>query len=352
MTKKKVAGITSASMVALFQGLEGVIFTLFGLVISVASVFTTTSFSVGAIFLRETVVVAGISIAFWPNLKNSFKRLFKKEGKYLLLSGIFTATGDFFYVLSFTFAGSSFGPVLTTLYPVFSLILLRIIFKDRQNYKVWSGVALSIVSGLLFILLPSILVNEKFDVMKFVGMVLGMLGAILWAVEAMFIKKAFDISISQPLRYQELLLVRSYSSLLFTTLVLLPLGFIPFENNHYSPFSMMGKIFADYRAVLIVIAIAVGVLSLRFFHANAIKKIGPKLTAIIDTNNFIIPALIAVMISFADLRNVFDNSILFETFSWWIWLLIIPLALGVYMVLYFESVAEKDKKIALDRYIE
>lgn len=136
MTKKKVAGITSASMVALFQGLEGVIFTFFGLVISVASVFTTTSFSVASIFLREMIVVSGISIAFMPYLKKALKRLLKKEGKYLLLSGFFTATGDFFYVLSFTFAGASFGPVLTTLYPIFSLILLRILFKEKQNLKV------------------------------------------------------------------------------------------------------------------------------------------------------------------------------------------------------------------------
>lgn len=136
MTKKKAIGITSASMVALFQGLEGVIFTLFGLVISVAAVFTTTSFSVAAIFMREIFVVVGVTVMFYPYLQDAFKRLFRKEGKFLIMSGLFTSTGDFFYVLSFTFAGSSFGPVLTTLYPIFSLILLRLIFKERQNAKV------------------------------------------------------------------------------------------------------------------------------------------------------------------------------------------------------------------------
>lgn len=352
MTKKKALGITSASMVALFQGLEGVIFTFFGLVISVAAIFTTTSFSVASIFLREIFVVVGVSIVFWPYLQDAFKRLFRKEGKFLIMSGLFTSTGDFFYVLSFTFAGSSFGPVLTTMYPIFSLILLRIIFKEHQNAKVWAGVALSIISGLLFMLLPSVLLGTEFNVLKFVGMLCGMIAAALWAMEGMLIKKAFDKSTHKPLANQEILILRSFSSLVVSTAILIPIGFIPFYGEKHNPFDMIGKIITDWRAILIIISMAFSVLSLRLFHANAIKKIGPKLTAIIDTNNFIVPAFLALFISIANPRNVVDNSVLFETFTWWLWLLIIPLAVGVYMVLYFEKSNEDMKKITLDRYIE
>lgn len=289
---------------------------------------------------------------FYPYLQDAFKRLFRKEGKFLIMYGLFTSTGDFFYVLSFTFAGSSFGPVLTTLYPIFSLILLRLIFKERQNAKVWAGVALSIVSGLLFMLLPSVLLGAEFNVFKFVGMLCGMIAASLWAMEGMLIKKAFDKSTSKPLANPEILILRSFSSLIVSTVILFPIGFIPFHGIMHNPFSMVEKIITDWRAIMIIISIAISVLLLRLFHANAIKKIGPKLTAIIDTNNFIVPAFLALFISLGDPRNAADNTVLFETFTWWLWLLVIPLAVGVYMVLYFEKADEDMQKITLDRYVE
>lgn len=87
--------------------------------------------------------------------------------------------------------------------------------------------------------------GEKFNVMKFAGMLLGMLGAMLWAAEGMLVKKAIDKSKKNPLVNQELLIIRSFSSFTVAFLVLLPLGFIPFNDKHLNPFNMMGKILSD-----------------------------------------------------------------------------------------------------------
>lgn len=352
MKNRKIIGMSSAGMVALFQGLEGVIFTFFGLVLSVAAVFTTTSFAVATVFLRESIIFVALSLMFWPHIKSSFRRMKRKDGRILFLSGFFTATGNFFYILSISLAGSSYGPVLTTLYPIFSLILLRILFKERQNWIVRGGVVLSIFSGLLFMLLPSLLSKEGFNLMKLLGMFFGMLGALLWAAEGMLIKKSIDVSKTHPANHQELLLIRTFSAWVVTLIFVVPMGFIPAEGTSLNPFTMMGKIIADYKAFLIVFAIALGVLLLRFFHANAIKKIGPKLTAIIDTNNFIIPAFLAIFLSFGNFENVATHQLLFETFEWWVWLLTIPLMIGVLITIIFEKTERRVEEIIFDRYIE
>ena len=42
-----------------------------------------------------------------------------------------------------------------------------------------------------------------------------------------------------------------------------------------------------------MLAIAINILVLRYMHVLALEHIGPKMTAIIDTNNFLVPAILA-----------------------------------------------------------
>jgi len=76
-------------------------------------------------------------------------------------------------------------------------------------------------------------------------------------------------------------------------------------------FKFYGDIFSDYRTLMITAAISVNIFILRLLHTYALKTIGPKLTATIDTNNFLVPTIFAEFFQFLNLRNS-EHELLFQ----------------------------------------
>ena len=88
-----------------------------------------------------------------------------------------------------------------------------------------------------------------------------------------------------------------------------------FKDATGGPFHHFAQIFSDWKSGLIMLAIAVNILILRYLHVLALEHIGPKLTAIIDTNNFLIPAVFAEVLQF--LPNGSDGrSNKFDVIPW------------------------------------
>lgn len=344
--KRKVRGSTAAGFVALLQGMEGILFTLLGLFF-IKEVATSPEFAAAELAIKEIFCLSISLIVFAKYAKEAVLSLKTRKGKFFFASGAMTGIGNLFYILAIAQAGSSYGVILTALYPVFSMILMRFIFKEKQTNMVWFGVAIAVLGGLLFISLPAIIDPSGFGMKTIIGMVLGGLGAFMWALEGILIKKGTDIK-EKHVSAQAMVTTRTSASALITLAVLLPIMASPaFRSSHNNAYHWFGHIFQNL-GILIVLAISIAIVTLRVIHLYAITTIGPKLTAIIDTNNFLVPAFFNIFLAYTG-ATYLSGETMFDPIIWWGWLLIIPIFAGVFMVLYFEKSEDKTKEIALDK---
>lgn len=350
-TKKKNKGATAAGFVAFLQGAEGILFSLFGFVFMYTAM--TPSFSAADLGAKEIVCLSITLILFYRHIKKAWQLAKTRKGRWYLLSGVMTATGNLFYIIAVASAGSSYGVVLTAMYPVFSMILMRIIFRDKQRLMAWVGVAVAVIGGLLFLILPSIIHGGDFGTKQIIGMLLGGIGAFLWAIEGMLIKKGNDIK-ELKVDSRDVVLLRTASSTIVTWVMIMPLFAIPGsvlqgESNPHNSYYWFAQIFSHWESVLIVLVTASSVAALRMIHLYAIKTIGPKLTAIIDTNNFWIPAFFNIFLTYLGSTFINSDVQIFEPIIWWAWFLMIPIATGSLMVVAFEKEMVPHKNPVLEK---
>lgn len=354
MKSKKAKGVTAAGSVALLQGTEAIFFTLLGLFF-IKSIFSSPEFVTGELAVKESLCFVILSLVFSKYLKSAFKAIKTKKGFTFAISGMITGMGNMIYIIAVALAGSSYGVILTALYPVFSMLFMRMLFKDRQTRLVWIGAALAVIGGLLFISLPAILNPEEINTKRIIGMVLGVVAACLWALEGIFMKKGSDVK-GPTIIGQEVVLIRTAFSALLTLAVLMPVMALPcFHTSGHTSFHWFGQIFTNYKVVLIVLATATSVAVLRLIHIFAIKTIGPKLTAIVDANNFLVPSFISIFLAMTGAQFLIDRNPLsgdymkaidlFVPMIWWAWFLVIPIFIGVLMVVYFEKQDSLKKEV-------
>lgn len=346
--KKQIKGTSAAGAVALLQGGEGVLFTLLGLVAVFASTSLreSTEFSVAVLGMKELLGVIISGLVFFRFVIPAIKKLKTNKGRWFAISGILTGLGNLFYILGIAFAGPSYGVILTALYPIFSMVLMKIFFKDKQSLMPWIGVSIAMVGAVLFTILPSVINKEDFELKNMVGMLFGMLAAFLWAIEGIFIKKANDIKSTTTFQTREMVLIRTSSSALTTIVVLMPLSLLIHSKGvDQNAYEITKDLWSHWDAALIVGIIAFNIVALRMIHLYAIKTIGPKMTAIIDTNNFLIGPFFSIFLNLAGGKL----GALFVPLVWWVWLLIIPILVGVIMVLYFEKTPSQEESIRRER---
>lgn len=351
LRKKTIKGTSAAGMVALLQGGEGILFTLLGLVAVFASkdIRESTEFSVAVLSMKEILGVLISGLVFFRMVIPAIKKLRTAKGRWYAVSGILTGVGNLFYILGIAFAGPSYGVILTALYPIFSMILMKMFFKDKQGIMPWVGVVIAMSGAVLFTVLPATINDhESVNIKGIIGMLFGMLSAFLWAIEGVFIKKANDIKSKETFQTREMVLIRTTSSALTTLVILMPLSLLIHTNNvHHNAYDLFATLWEHWDAAIIVTIIAFNIVALRMIHLYAIRVIGPKMTAIIDTNNFLVGPFFSIFLSMAG----GTLGALFTPLVWWVWLLIIPILVGVFMVIYFEKTPSTEETIRRERDI-
>ena len=132
--KSKKIGVTAATGVAFFQGFEAILFNVFIFVFATA-VLESNAFGAAVMAGKETIGIILAIIIIGPKVFiGLFKKLKSKEGLfYGIAAGIGTTFGNLFYILAIVNAGSSYGVILTALYPIMSLLLMKFIVKRRSE---------------------------------------------------------------------------------------------------------------------------------------------------------------------------------------------------------------------------
>lgn len=348
-TKNKKLGFFAAGGVAVGQGLEGVLFQ-FLFIAFAAYIVENHAFGTAVMAIKETLGLILSLAIFGPALFITvIKKFSQKQSWYFIASSVLgTSVGNILYILAVAQAGSSYGVILTALYPIFSMLLIKFLMKEKESWKVWLGAFITVISGMLFLFLPTIFDSDQgFTGKRFIGMLLGLFSAFFWAIEGIFLKKGMNLKIPKNEKHftnKEIVITRNMFSCLSTYVILMPLMFL-FGNS----FKFLADIIVDWKGMLIVVSIAVNIVILRIMHIHAIDSIGPKLTATIDTNNFLIPTLLAEFLQFIVLKNSLGDPI-FEPVIWWSYLLIIPIAIGVAMVVYFNE--DKQPEIIFEKSLE
>ena len=348
-TKNRKLGFFSASGVAIGQGMEGILFQFLFIAFAVKIV-ENNAFGTAVMAFKETLSIFLSLLIFGPSLFWTVIKKFKqKQSWYFIAASMFgTSVGNILYILAVAQAGSSYGVILTAMYPIFSMLLIKFLLREKENWKVWLGAFITVVSGILFLFLPTVFDSkEGFTGKRFFGMILGLFSALFWAVEGIFLKKGMNLKLPKGVKHftnSEIVVTRNIFSCLSTYVIIIPIMF-SFGNT----FTFLNKILFNWQAILIVSSISVNIIILRIMHIHAIDSIGPKLTATIDTNNFLVPTLLAEILQFIPIVNS-NNQPIFEPVIWWAYLLIIPIAIGVAMVVYFNE--DKEPEIIFEKSLE
>ncbi|WKX02164.1 DMT family transporter [Candidatus Mycoplasma mahonii] len=343
LKKDKLTGVFSATGVALCQGMEGILIQVFIFVFS-SAVLANNAFG-GAVMAGKELIGLIIAIAFIgpSTLVSTIKKIRSKEGLFYVLAAILgTTTGNIFFTLSIINAGPTYGVILTALYPIMSILLLKFFIRKKEPLLVWLGVFITILAGLLFLTLPAFINGSSFSLITLLGMLFGLLAAFFWAFEGVFLKLGMNMK-NRVFVKNEIILTRNIFTTLTTWIFIMPILMI-----YGNTFLYFVEILSTWEALLIIIAVSINVVLLRYMHLDAIQKIGPKITSIIDTNNFLVPAIAAEFLQY--LPNGIDGgSNGFETLPLWSFLLLVPLLIGVLIVIYFNNDANKaeilDKKM-------
>ena len=330
---KHKKGVIASLGVMFLQGWEGIIIMLFGLIAVFAVSFQSVHF-VAASLLAKEIFTLLLSVIFFGNkrLVKIVKNGFSKVGALYAIGFIIgSGIGNVFYMLAIMFAGTGYGTILTSLYPIFSYILLKIFFKDKTRPIIWLGVVITLVGGALFILLPSLLNSNKGLKLKHVlGIVFGAMTALCWSIEGLIIGKQSKNKWSN----KDLLVWKSIVVLIFIASIIMPLA-IMFGNS----FLMFSKIMSNWKSLIILVILAINLLVMRLLYTYSINNAGVKTTAIIDSNNYLVGPIISIILYYTidPLMNGGLNVSLYKPIIWWAWFLVIPIVIGVFIVIYFNK---------------
>ena len=331
MTKHK-KGIIASFGVMLFQGWEGIIIFLFGLIAIFAALFKSVEFIAASLLAKEMFTLV-LSIIIFGNrrLVKIVKNGFSKTGALYAFGFIIgSGLGNVFYMLALTYAGTGYGLILTSLYPIFSYILLKIFFKEKTKSIIWIGITITLVGGILFTLLPPLLdSSSEFGFKHILGIIFGAVTALCWAVEGLIIGKQSE---SKWLN-KDLVVWKSIVVLVFIVIIIMPLAM--FSGNSFAVF---GKIMSNWKSLLIIGILAINLIIMRLLYTYSINNAGVKTTAIIDSNNYLIAPIISIILFYSINPLIFGTSnSLYIPIIWWAWFLIIPITVGVFIVIYFNK---------------
>ncbi|NQZ65651.1 MAG: EamA family transporter [Mycoplasmatales bacterium] len=339
-SRRKKIGIVSAFLTMTLQGFEGIFVALIGLVF-ISSISENPSFSGATLLGKEIFGVILTFLIFGPKVyKNVLKKIKSKAGLYYFLSGsIGTTLGNALYILAVNVGGTGYGIILTGLYPIFSLLLIKFVLKKQTNKMVWVGVTISIIGSILFILLPSLISGSGVGPSQIVGMIIGGLAALFWAIEGIFISKASKLK-ENNFNDKEKIVARTSSSLISTLIFIMPFTYIWGNSFYY-----FSELLIHWESLLILIAFALNVIILRYVFNISIEYAGLHNSAVIDSNNFLITPLLSIFLAYSTQLVNPDGMPLFEPIIWWSWLLIIPIIIGTSIVLKYNDNKELEKNI-------
>ena len=332
MTKHK-KGITASFVVLLLQGWEGIILRLFGLIAIFAASFEEFHFISASLLAKEAFTLV-LSIIIFGNKKllSIVKNGWSKTGAIYAFGFIIgSGFGNIFYMLAIMKAGPGYGPILTSLYPIFSYILLKIFFKEKTKKIIWCGIAITLMGGALFTLLPSLIESHnKFELKHVIGIIFGALTALCWSIEGLVIGKQSKNGWSN----RDLVVWKSIVVFIFIAVAVMPFAML-FGDS----FSEFGKIMSNWKSLLIIGFLAVNLVVMRLLYTYSINNAGVKTTAIIDSNNYLVSPVISIILFYSinPIINDGANIPLYDPIIWWSWFLIIPIIIGVFIVIYYNN---------------
>ena len=348
-SKVSTKGILASMSVALSQGVESLVFPLFGLIF-ISSIVSSPAFAAAEMSVKE-LLIGTFSFMFFGHLvRKTFKKV--KENKktalvFFISSAVGTAFGNIFLILAIQTGGSSYGPILTSMYPIFSMIALKAISKEKESWKVWFGVGISIMGALMFTLIPlAVLPSSDFSKKQVFGLLLGLTAGAFWSTEGI----AIHFGIKDPKKKElfnkkEITIIRVFGTNMSVQFIIIPICFA-FGN----PYKEIGRIFSNWESILICMFIAINALTLRLIYISTIKMNGPKLSASIDTNHFIVPTVFSEVLMFLPIHALGSSEALYEPVVWWSYFFLIPVFLGVILVIFNHGNREIENKI-IDEHI-
>lgn len=140
-------------------------------------------------------------------------------------------------------------------------------------------------SSAMFVLLPAVIASKQITTNIIIGMILGGLTSFFWAIEGVFV----NVGIRGPIEFtnKEVMATRSFFTALVSAVAITPIT-CAFGDNSYR---YIGEIMSNYKSGLLVFATGLNIFLLRVTSIYAIRMVGAKVTSVIDTFNFILPAV-------------------------------------------------------------
>ena len=169
-------------------------------------------------FLHDSfsAIFSFIFNAFKGNLKNVWKALRSKSGKYVVLAAVIGGPiGMTGYVLAVNYMGAAIGAVASAIFPAVGSILACIFLKEKMKWYQWLFLIITLLGVYGLSYSPEI---------QFVNFWLGILGAAMcafgWGIEAVILAKCLkDAEISDEYALQ----IRQTTSALTYGIVILPI---------------------------------------------------------------------------------------------------------------------------------
>ena len=342
--KSRVKGMLCSGYVALSQGWEGMLFSLLGLVV-LQEVTEKESFTTAVLGVKELMGAVLAAIIMGKGLFAAIKKVGTKKGLLYFLSGMWTSIGNLCYLLGVALAGSTYGVILASLYPAFSLILMKVFFRSKQTVLAWVGVLIMLTAAIMMTILPDLAKGKlnEIDMTKVAGMLISGLAALFWGFEGIFIQKGSEAK-GPEFSDKEAMFVRTAASAATAIVLIMPMMSF-FNHSAWDQYKEFGHIWSDYKLFLLVSAASLNVVILRIAHVIAVDNVGPGMTAIISNNSFIVPAFFGLFLAIPTFTfkgsTAADPQYLFPPIDWISWVLMIPIVIGLFMVIYFEKPRKK-----------
>ena len=261
------------------QGLHGVLISLISLFGGLATYRATSSiaYSVVIATMIELIMFVFSLIGVFINISlrekgilNIFKSVFKKFSWVTIVAGIFGGSfGTLALTLGINYAGESYGIVLSVIFPVVSAIIAHFIFKERINWKGAIALIGILTSAILIVLLEAGSGSYR---NLFLGIALGAVGGVFWALEAVIVSYFFRNNKHKTTDI-EALMSRQFGSSLFLLVIIVPSVSL-FSSNKSIGFDIMGEIFRNWDALLFTLFCALNLFLSWLAYFNAIKMLG------------------------------------------------------------------------------
>ena len=338
----KNGGITSIYAAAT-QGMHNVLLGLifmFGLIatLNVNNQFalnaTISTFIEGFMFIFAIILYLTSKFIFKKNKDMKLKLfLITKEGIWTAVSGVIGGgVGSTAIVFGVNYAGDAYGTVLSALFPVIAMLITFFFLKDKLNIYGLVGLLFVTVSAILITVIGQDASSNATHLL--VGIFLGFLGGVCWALEASIVSIVFRKSKVEP-SDETLIITREFGS--FLSLILLIIPMISFSTGTHSGaqgYSMMGEVFKNAKVFFSLMGVGLNLHLSWWAYYNAIKHMGAtKATSMNVTYIIWTPVLSAIVYSFVD-----PDQLNIPTWSYWVFS--ISMIIGI-IVLLNEHVIKK-----------